>query len=234
MMLLVASLAIAGRTAGQNAVPSGTIETEAWLRYAPLDPKVINNYSDLPTNIVVLGDSPVLESARQELSRGIDQMLGKKLAEQIAIRGNDLILGTSESLKGRIPRAHHPRAPEKDGYFLTWVRIRGAESLLITAANDRGVLYGVFALLSKIARRESIASLDELQQPYAPIRWVNQWDNLDGTHRARLRRASIFFEDGKVRDDLTRAGQYARLAGFGWNQRLHRQQRERRARSSGR
>ena len=211
MMLLVASLAIAGRTAGQNAVPSGTIETEAWLRYAPLDPKVINNYSDLPTNIVVLGDSPVLESARQELSRGIDQMLGKKLAEQIAIRGNDLILGTSESLKGRIPELHHPRAPEKDGYFLTWVRIRGAESLLITALNDRGVLYGAFALLSKIARGESLTKLNVEQSPYAPVRWVNQWDNLDGKIERGYGGPSIFFADGKVRDDLTRAAQYARL-----------------------
>ena len=77
--------------------------------------------------------------------------------------------------------------------------------------NDRGVLYGVFTLLSKIARQEDIASLDDLQQPYAPIRWINQWDNLDGSIERGYGGASIFFEAGKVRADLTRAAQYARL-----------------------
>jgi len=83
--------------------------------------------------------------------------------------------------------------------------------VIITAANDRGVLYGVFALLRKVARGENIASIDNLQQPYATIRWVNQWDNLDGRIERGYGGASIFFETGKVRADLTRAGQYARL-----------------------
>ena len=82
---------------------------------------------------------------------------------------------------------------------------------MITAASDRGVLYGVFALLSKIARGESIAAIDEVQQPYAPIRWVNQWDNLDGRIERGYGGPSIFFADGNVRGDLTRAGEYARL-----------------------
>ena len=211
LILLVAALAIAGMAAGKSVVPSGAIETEAWLRYAPLDRKLINNYSNLPTQIVVLGDSSVLESARQELSRDINQMLGKKLAQQIAIRGNDLILGTTESLKGRIPELHHPRVLEKDGYFLTWVRIGGTDSLVITALNDRGVLYGAFALLRKIARGESLRDLNEEQNPYAPVRWVNQWDNLDGRIERGYGGPSIFFANGKVRDDLTRAGLYARL-----------------------
>jgi alpha-glucuronidase len=211
MMLLMAALAIVGMAASQGVVPSGAIETEAWLRYAPLDPKVTNNYSHLPTSIVVLGDSSVLESARQELSRGIDQMLGEKLAQQSAIRGNDLILGTTESLKGKIPALHYPSALEKDGYFLTWVRIGGAESLLITALNDRGVLYGAFALLRKIAEGTNLQDLNEEQNPYVPVRWVNQWDNLDGRIERGYGGPSIFFADGKVRDDLTRAGQYARL-----------------------
>jgi alpha-glucuronidase len=89
--------------------------------------------------------------------------------------------------------------------------IHGSECLVVTSATDHGVLYGVFALLRKIARRESLASLNEVQQPYAAIRWVNQWDNLDGRIERGYGGPSIFFADGKVRSDLTRAGQYARL-----------------------
>jgi alpha-glucuronidase len=50
-----------------------------------------------------------------------------------------------------------------------------------------------------------------LQQPYASIRWVNQWDNLDGRIERGYGGTSIFFENGAVCADLTRAGEYARL-----------------------
>jgi len=40
---------------------------------------------------------------------------------------------------------------------------------------------------------------------------VNQWDNLDGRIERGYGGSSIFFADGNVRNDLTRAGQYARL-----------------------
>src|ERR1041385_3811971 len=40
--------------------------------------------------------------------------------------------------------------------------------LVIAAANDRGVLYGAFALLRKIGLGEPIADLDEKQTPSAP------------------------------------------------------------------
>ena len=35
--------------------------------------------------------------------------------------------------------------------------------------------------LRKISLGESLAALNEKQTPYARLRWVNQWDNLDGT-----------------------------------------------------
>jgi alpha-glucuronidase len=43
------------------------------------------------------------------------------------------------------------------------------------------------------------------------VRWVNQWDNLDGTIERGYAGRSIFFDGGRVRSDLTRAREYARL-----------------------
>ncbi|KAJ5150818.1 glycoside hydrolase family 67 protein [Penicillium canariense] len=45
----------------------------------------------------------------------------------------------------------------------------------------------------------------------ALVRWVNEWDNLDGTIERGYAGPSIYFKDGYVVDDLTRTGQYARL-----------------------
>ncbi len=184
---------------------------EAWLRYSRLDPKKIKTYSHLPDSIVVLGKSPLLETARQELVRGFDQILNKKLSERGDVGGNAFVLGTINNLGNQVAGVRYPRHLENDGFLLTHARIHGAKCVVITAINDRGVLYGVFALLTKIARGESIAAIKEEQNPYAPIRWVNQWDNLDGHIERGYGGPSIFFADGKVRSDLTRAGEYARL-----------------------
>ena len=62
-----------------------------------------------------------------------------------------------------------------------------------------------------MARGENIAPLDEVQQPHAALRWVDQWDNLNGSIERGYAGPSIFFEKGSVRADLTRAGEYARL-----------------------
>ena len=128
-----------------------------------------------------------------------------------AAAGNRILLGTLTDLRATAPALHPPQDLKADGYWLKIAAIHQAECLVITSVTDRGVLYGVFALLSKIARGESLAAIDELQQPYAPVRWVNQWDNLDGRIERGYGGPSIFFADGKVRSDLTRAGQYARL-----------------------
>ncbi|HTV08095.1 MAG TPA: alpha-glucuronidase [Candidatus Aquilonibacter sp.] len=47
--------------------------------------------------------------------------------------------------------------------------------------------------------------------PSAPIRWVDEWDNMNGTIERGYAGPSIFFDNGHVRQDLTRAGEYARL-----------------------
>ena len=57
----------------------------------------------------------------------------------------------------------------------------GIARLLVAGADDRGVLYGTFALLRRIALHGEIETLDEQDAPYAPVRWTNEWDNLDGS-----------------------------------------------------
>src|SRR5580693_7104421 len=201
------------------ALPELEAETgaEAWLRYSALSPQAAKNYKRLPDKMVLLGDSLLLNTAQQELVRGVSQMLSRKLLEQAVIAGADpcggsqIVLGTMAELRVPYPDLHPDQTLSDDGYWLRNAKIQGRECLLVAGGTDRGVLYGVFALLSKIARAESIANLNEVQQPYAPIRWVNQWDNLDGRIERGYGGPSIFFADGKVRSDLTRAGEYARL-----------------------
>jgi alpha-glucuronidase len=185
---------------------------EAWLRYAPLDRTATHKYAALPDSVVVLGDSPVLRSAKGELIRGVRGMLGLTLREnQVFAKKSTILLGTFSSLRNLNSVVVPGRGFTDDSYLLITEKVKGIECLVIAGQTERGVLYGVFALLSKIAQGESVSALHEIQQPYAPIRWVDDWDNLDGRIERGYAGPSIFFEKGNVRADLTRAGEYARL-----------------------
>lgn len=185
---------------------------DAWLRYAAVDAAARQRYDALPANVVALGDSLVIRTAQAELIGGVRGMLGRTLrAESRLPRGSAIILGTFASLRSRIPAADVPSHARADGFVLKFVTLGDFPCLLIASPNDRGVLYGVFALLSKIARHESLIGLNEIQEPSAPIRWVNQWDNLNGTIERGYAGRSIFFEKDGVRADLARAADYARL-----------------------
>ena len=176
---------------------------EGWLRYAPLDSQGAKIYAAVPRAVVVEGDSLVLRSAQSELSRGIRGMLGVALATPAIdapaeSRGPAIVLAIEKDL-----------APES--FRIRWTSVKGRASLRVTGGDDRGVLYGVFALLSEIARRESLAKIDVTQRPSAPVRWVNDWDNLDGTIERGYGGRSIFFDADNVRADLSRVNDYARL-----------------------
>ncbi len=185
---------------------------DAWLRYAPIDRTAREKYASLPAAVVVLGDSPMLGTAQGELIRGVRSMLGKTLrAEKNLPREKAVVLGTLASIQSIVPGLSASSPLGEEGFWLTAENLHGFRCLIVTAMTDRGVLYGVFALLSKIARDEDISALNEVQQPNARLRWVDQWDNLDGGIERGYGGRSIFFEDGGVRADFTRVREYARL-----------------------
>jgi alpha-glucuronidase len=185
---------------------------KAWLRYAPLEKASASRYQAFPTNLVVAGDSVVLQSARQELIRGIQGMFDVSL-HLVPNQGGGraIILGAIKDLGNRGLDLHAGSELADEEFWLKATQLDGFDCLIVAGGGDRGVLYGVFALLSKIARGENVASLDEIQRPSAPIRWANQWDNLDGTIERGYAGRSLFFENGNVRDELTRVRDYARL-----------------------
>jgi alpha-glucuronidase len=171
---------------------------DAWLRYTA-------KYTQPVPAVVVAPDG----SARDELIRGIRGMTGKTLRIESGIpKEAAIVLGTLQKLP---PDFNLHATLEPDAFWLKTVTNNGVRYTVITGANDRGVLYGTFALLRKMSLGETIAELDERQSPAAPIRWVNQWDNLDGTIERGYGGRSIFWRNGEMRKGVTRMSDYARL-----------------------
>jgi alpha-glucuronidase len=184
---------------------------DAWLRYAPLKSAVCAKYGSLPAAVVTMGDSAILKNAREEMIRGVRGMMGRTLrAEKELPQEPAIVLGTYASLKPLAPAAAFPKIGD-EGFWVAWTEIRGIRCLIIASPGDRGVLYGAFSFLSKLARAQDIARISEAQQPSAPIRWVDQWDNLNGTIERGYSGLSIFFENDHVRSDLSRVSEYGRL-----------------------
>jgi alpha-glucuronidase len=195
-------------------------EEAAWMRYARLQPSIADRYKSLPKDLIVLGNSPVLVSAQNELLRGVDGMLREKLrvVHRRDIHRSAIVLGTIAQMSALFPDFISPSDLGDGGFWIAHMKSGAANSIIIGAAGDRGVLYGTFAFLRKIAQGEHLDSLSDVQRPWVPLRWVNQWDNLNGTIERGYGGPSIFFDNGGVRQDLTRAGEYARmLASVGIN-----------------
>ncbi|MFZ0817356.1 MAG: alpha-glucuronidase family glycosyl hydrolase [Candidatus Sulfotelmatobacter sp.] len=185
---------------------------DAWLRYTRLQSADAELYRALPATALSLSDAIVLNTAQAELVRGVKGMLGRTLRIESSVPTESaIVVGTIGQLQNIAPALHIIEGLHGDAFWLTAGEIRGFQCIIITGGTDRGVLYGVFAFLSRIARQENVFHLNEFQQPSAPVRWANQWDNLDGTIERGYAGRSIFFENGSVRPNLTRVSEYARL-----------------------
>ena len=186
---------------------------DAWLRYAPLTETERAKYASLPGTVTILNDSALLQSAEAELIRGVRGMLGRALRVEKGTPPHErsIILGTLAELQPIAPDLRPPKNLATDGYWLASVPILGQQCIVVTGSTERGTLYGVFSLLRKIAFAEDLGHLEESQEPVNPVRWVNDWDNLNGGIERGYGGRSIFFENGSVRADLSRASDYARL-----------------------
>jgi alpha-glucuronidase len=175
---------------------------QAWLKYTPTGKPL-----SAPTTVKVLGKSELEHSAEMELERGLLSFSGKA---GLYAGPNTIVLGTAEEMRAREPKITLP-AFGPDEFLISWNRSNLVRELDVIGGSDRGVLYGVFALLRNIAQGIDLSKSSLHEHPAMSVRWVDEWDNADGSIERGYAGRSIFFEDGKVREDLAPVGEYARL-----------------------
>ena len=205
-LCLLSFLAVAATLHGETGY-------DAWLRYAPLEGPALDQFRQVvPAVVSVLDQSSVASTARAELIRGLKGMLGRTLRAESAVpRESAILVGTLDQIRRAAPGLLPGVNLAPDAFWLKSATSGTVHYTIVTASNDRGLLYGAFALLRRIGMGEPIANLDQRETPYAPVRWVNQWDRLEGTVERGYAGASIFWENGHVRQDVTRVAGYGRL-----------------------
>jgi alpha-glucuronidase len=179
----------------------------AWLRYASVPQP--SNY-EVSSSIVALNStksSPVY-TAGQELQKGIKGIFGKQLiVNGTAKKGSSaIIVGTVAAYTETYGNVEDFEHLKEDGFYLSTEN----NDVIIVGQNERGALYGAFEYLSRLAQAD-FHPISYVNNPHAPIRWVNQWDNLDGSIERGYAGPSIFFQNGLVVNNMTRITDYARL-----------------------
>jgi len=182
--------------------------SEGWLRYAPAAEGCESQ--QVPSSIVALNSTKVspVYTAGQELQKGLESILGRSVAVTITGASNSsaIIVGTLDAYTAAYGSVRDVDELEDDGFLLS----TGDDSVVILGRNERGTLYGAFEYLSQVARN-NLTSGHYISNPQAPIRWTNEWDNMDGSIERGYGGASNFFRGGYVVDNTTRAAEYARL-----------------------
>ncbi|MCL2188784.1 MAG: alpha-glucuronidase [Defluviitaleaceae bacterium] len=129
--------------------------------------------------------------ASEEFVHGLDTRFGKKPSED----GDYTI---TLELAEKLP-------PE--GYTL-----RGDLSgLTVSGGSEKGLLYGVYGLLSRLSLGEPVETMNVKEVPAVARRVLNHWDNADGSIERGYAGRSFFFKNGRIGYDLERLKDYARL-----------------------
>ena len=183
-----------------------------WLDYSRIeDEQLRTGYAHYGSSITVLGDSPILQSAAEELTAALASLLGSEPVRQESLLPGDdfqgIVAGTRDALKQSQLEGVTQEELGDEGYEIRTID----RAVVLSADSDRGVLYAVFHLLRLIQTGEPIAQLQITERPSNELRMINHWDNMDGSIERGYAGRSIFFNDYNFRGDSRRLKDYARL-----------------------
>ena len=191
---------MAGIICGHSAVAQNA--AQAWLKYRPLGKPIT-----VPNRVSTLGRSLLEQTAAIELRRGLLSLSGGAPLEG---GPNAILLGTIAEMRARDSKSTVPSL-EADEFLISARRGDLVREIDIVGGSDRAVLYGAFAFLRNVAEGVDMSKANLRERAAMPVRWVDEWDNADGSIERGYAGRSIFFDAGHVREDLAPAGEYARL-----------------------
>ncbi|KAI0160135.1 glycoside hydrolase superfamily [Xylariaceae sp. FL1272] len=179
----------------------------AWLRYARLPSNLMREVA-IPSTIVALNytkTSPVYV-AGLEIQKAIRGIVGQNITvTHKKSNASSILVGTVDAYHAAGGNFRTPDL-QKDGFWLSTT----ADTVEILGQNERGALYGAFEYLSMLAQG-NFTKVAYASNPSASIRWVNQWDNMDGTIERGYAGLSLFFKSNRTLDNTTRINDYGRL-----------------------
>jgi alpha-glucuronidase len=155
-----------------------------WLKYDLIsNPQKLQSYRQAIQGLMILGDSPTLAAAKEELQTGLEGLLGSPVPFSDALKDGLVIVGTYKDapLLAKVNLGDKLKNLGPEGFVIVNATIDDKKVILITANADVGVLYGVFYFLRLLQTQQNLEKLDIVSSPKIRLRLLNHWDNLDRT-----------------------------------------------------
>ena len=156
--------------------------SQGWLVYSP---KKDCGNSKFMKQVSIKGfakEQIIVQNALKELQIGISGMLSVKPE---IIFDNQTEAGLQIVKKDTIPA---------EGYQIEELQ----DMITLQASDEKGMLYGVFAILRQISMEKCLKGIKIAAQPDNPFRMYNHWDNMDGSIERGYSGKSFFFENEEV------------------------------------
>ncbi len=175
LLILLAVIAFEGTVFGETGY-------RLWLRYDQIDNQnLLLRYRSQLRTVNFQLNSSTGGVAKKELATAMRGLLGQPMLFANTNLAN-LVIGKRESsvlVKSLV--AENEVQNLGDGYLIKTIKNSGQQQIIIAAATDCGVLYGVFHFIRLLQTQQSLSALAIREIPLIKNRVLNHWDNLDGT-----------------------------------------------------
>ncbi|MBR4082682.1 MAG: alpha-glucuronidase [Lachnospiraceae bacterium] len=156
--------------------------TQGWLSYSPKKDCGNNKFLKKISFQGFDKESVILQNAIKELEIGIAGMLSVKTE----VTFEEQLETGIQIVKNNEIHSEGYNIEEKEGI------------LTLQASDERGMLYGIYALLRQISMEKSLTDIKIAEQPGSPFRMYNHWDNMDGSIERGYSGKSFFFVKEEV------------------------------------
>ena len=156
---------------------------DLWLSHKKLDDSAISDeYKKAFSSIVIDSDSETLDIVREEVKKGLDGLLGIDVPIRNTLsQSAALVIGTptQSQIIRELNVSNELMTLGCEGFLIRSIRINSVSSIIITANEDLGLLYGSFHLLRLMQNGQSLTDINIRSKPRIQYRLLNHWDNLN-------------------------------------------------------
>jgi alpha-glucuronidase len=174
--------AVVAQSVSAQRPPANEDGYDLWLRYRLVaDTSRRAEYRALASQLVVASSSATINAARDELTKGLAGLLGRKLPVVRSVsRDGAIVVATAGSpLIAQLAFAAELRHMGPEAFVIREATIGGHRAIVIAGNRDVGALYGAFRFLREMQTNASLASVAITESPRVRLRMLDHWDNLD-------------------------------------------------------